>query len=343
MKSPLSLSLILLAVLLLLLGSGAFYRVHLTETVIITEFGKVKGEPITEPGLHFKIPFVQDANRVENRVLEWDGNPLRMTTRDKAYLQVDTFARWQVSDPLQYFLSLRDERSAQSRLDDIIGGATLNTVARYDLIEIIRTDKDRKVSPDLPTLDNGDTPVSTLLPITNGRIEIEKQILAEAGPSLKTLGITLLNVRFKRLNYSDETQRKIYERMISERDQIAERFRSEGGGEAARISGERERKLKKIQSEAYQKTQSIRGQADAEAAQIYAQAFNSSPAAAEFYTFQKTLDTYESVIAGDTTLVLSTDSDLYSLMKKLPPMTAPVPPASPIKPDASPDPATVPQ
>ena len=326
MKQASIISAIVITLLLLLLGSGAFYSVHLTETVIITQFGKVVGEPITEPGLHFKIPFVQDVNTVENRVLEWDAPATRMTTRDKAYLQVDAFARWKVSDPLLYFVSLRDERSAQSRLDDIIGGSTLNTVARYDLIEIIRSDKSRKIEAVPVTADDDSAPISAILPIRKGRLELEKEILSEATASLKSIGIELLDVRFKRLNYSDETQGKIYERMISERAQIAERSRSEGAGEAARIEGDREAELKRIQSEAYQKAQTIRGKADAEAAQIYAQAFNSTPAAAEFYGFVKTLETYEKVISTDTTLVLSTDSDFYGLIKKLPTFTPPPPP-----------------
>ena len=327
MKQATLISAIVLALLLLLMGSGAFYSVHLTETVILTQFGKVVGDPITEAGLHFKLPFVQDVNRVENRVLEWDAPSTRMTTRDKAYLQVDAFARWRVSDPLLYFVSLRDERSAQSRLDDIIGGSTLNTVARYDLIEIIRSDKSRKIEAVPVSADDDSAPISAILPIHKGRLELEKEILSEATLSLKSIGVELLDVRFKRLNYSDETQGKIYERMISERAQIAERSRSEGAGEAARIEGDREAELKKIQSEAYQKAQTIRGKADAEAAQIYAQAFNSSPAAAEFYGFVKTLETYETVVSSDTTLVLSTDSDFYSLMKKLPTLTPPPPPA----------------
>ena len=342
----------ILSLAMLILGLGSVYQVHITETVILTQFGKLVGEPVTDPGLHFKIPFVQDVNRVEKRILEWDGPPVRMTTRDKVFLQVDTFARWSVKDPLQYFLSLRDERRAQSRLDDIIAGATLNCVARYDLIELIRSEKDRKVSPDLPKMENGTGPVSTIFPIKRGRASLEKEIMEEANPSLVSLGIELHDVRFKRLNYSEETQRKIYDRMVSERAQIAEQFRSEGGGEAARINGDRERELKKIQSEAYQKVQTIRGNADAEAAKTYAAAFNSSPEAAEFYSFQKTLDTYEEVIAGDTTLVLSTDSDIYSLMKRLPPLplpastaAKPTPPATKpapvVLPPTSPVPATV--
>lgn len=310
---------------------SSLFQVHLTQSVIITQFGKVV-RIVDEPGLHMRIPFVETVNRVEKRVLKWDGRPLAMTTKDKVFLQVSNFARWKVSDPQKYFLSLRDEKSAQSRLDDIIGGSTLNRVAAYDLIELIRTDKSipkqAAVNPKDTAVNLNDMPfTSSILPIKYGRSIVEGEILAEAKPSLEALGIELLDVRFMRLNYSEETQRKIYDRMVSERAQIAERFRSEGGGEAARISGERERELKRIQSEAYQKQQTIRGKADAEAADIYAKAFNSSPNAAEFYGFQKTLDTYEQVISGDTTLVLSTESDIYRLMKQLP--AAPAPAAAP--------------
>ncbi len=313
----------LLLFLLLIIGFSSVYQVHVTETVILTQFGRQIGEPVTVPGLHFKLPFLQEVNHVENRVLEWDGRPLNMTTRDKVFLQVDNFARWRVSDPLAYYKALRDERSAQSRLDDIIGGATQNCVARYDLIEMIRSDKARKTTQPTKVENSNDAPISEILPIIHGRDVVEDEILAEAKPSLATLGIELLDVRFKRLNYSEDTQRKIYERMTSERAQISERFRSEGGGEAARIGGERERELKRIQSEAYQKVQTIRGRADAEAANIYAAAFNSSPAAAEFYGFQKTLETYEIIMAADTTLVLSTESDVYRLLKQLPPVPVP--------------------
>jgi membrane protease subunit HflC len=329
--------------LLSVLGISSTYQVHVTETAIITEFGKVK-RIVTEPGLYLKVPFVQDVNRVEKRVLEWDGRPLAMTTKDKVFLQVNNFARWRVKDPQRYFLALRDERSAQSRLDDIIGGSTLNRVAGYNLIELIRTDGTRHTEQPTNPDEVNAVPISAILPISFGRRVVEEEILKEAQPSLDALGIELLDVRFKRLNYSEETQRKIYERMTSERAQIAERFRSEGGGEAATIGGERERELKRIQSEAYQKVQTIRGKADAEAANIYSTAFNSSPEAAEFYGFQKTLDTYEEIIAGDTTLVLSTDSDLYRLMKQLPPAPKPtgVQPAAPAPAPVAPAPAPAP-
>lgn len=338
-----TIAIVIIAALVLV---SSLFQVHLTQNVIITQFGKVV-RIVSEPGLHMRIPFVETVNRVEKRVLKWDGRPLAMTTKDKVFLQVSNFARWKVSDPQKYFLSLRDEKSAMSRLDDIIGGSTLNRVAAYDLIELIRTDKSIQkpapaANPNNTAVNLNDMPfTSSILPIKYGRSIVEEEILAEAKPSLEALGIELLDVRFMRLNYSEETQRKIYDRMVSERAQIAERFRSEGAGEAARISGERERELKRIQSEAYQKQQTIRGKADAEAAEIYAKAFNSSPNAAEFYGFQKTLDTYEQVISGDTTLVLSTESDIYRLMKNLPPAPPPTPGSAPV-PSSTAVPATVP-
>ena len=239
-----------------------------------------------------------------------------MPTKDKLYITVDTFGRWRIKDPLQYFLRLRDERSAQSRLEDILGSETRNAVARHELIEIIRTSKDRSPEVD-PML--ADVDISILLPITKGRKRIEADIFDAASGKLEEFGIELLDIRFKRINYNESVRQKIYARMVSERDQIAERFRSEGAGEAARINGNKERELQKIVSEAYRTIQTIQGDADAEATDIYARSYNQSPAAADLYMFTKTLETYRSVIDSDTTLVLSTDSDLMSLLKSMNP------------------------
>jgi len=319
---------------------NSFYTISMTEQVIITQFGKVRGTQsgnggttINEPGLHFKIPFLDTVNRFDKRVLEWDGRPAPMTTRDKQYLEVVTFARWRITDPLQFLIRMRDERSAQSRLDDIIGSNTMSTVANHDLIELIRTDKDRKVNPS--ALPPG-TEAAPLLTIREGRIAIEEKILKQAQPVVKEFGIEILDVRFKRLNYSKGVLEKIYERMISEREQIASRFRSEGEGEAARIGGTRALELNKITSEAYRKIQEIRGASEAKASSIYSEAFASSPQAAEFYAFQKTLETYSKTAAPDMTVVFSTGSDLFRLLKTvtpLPPVTAGKPillPAAPV-------------
>lgn len=309
---------ILLVLLILggIVASGALYTVDETERVIITQFGKPVGEIINEAGLKVKVPFIQTVNRIEKRILVWDGSANDMPTKDKLYITVDTFGRWRIKDPLQYFLRLRDERSAQSRLEDILGSETRNAVARHELIEIIRTSKDRSAEVD-PML--ADVDISTLLPITKGRKRIEADIFDAASGKLEDFGIELLDIRFKRINYNESVRQKIYARMVSERDQIAERFRSEGAGEAARINGNKERELQKIVSEAYRTIQTIQGDADAEATDIYARSYNQSPAAADLYMFTKTLETYRSVIDSDTTLILSTDSDLMSLLKSMNP------------------------
>ncbi len=316
MKNMSTAILLVLLVLGGIVASGALYTVDETERVIITQFGKPVGEIINEAGLKVKVPFIQTVNRIEKRILVWDGSANDMPTKDKLYITVDTFGRWRIKDPLQYFLRLRDERSAQSRLEDILGSETRNAVARHELIEIIRTSKDR--SPEVDQM-LADVDISTLLPITKGRKRIEADIFDAASGKLEEFGIELLDIRFKRINYNESVRQKIYARMVSERDQIAERFRSEGAGEAARINGNKERELQKIVSEAYRTIQIIQGDADAEATDIYARSYNQSPAAADLYMFTKTLETYRSVIDSDTTLILSTDSDLMSLLKSMNP------------------------
>ncbi len=237
-----------------------------------------------------------------------------MATRDKLYIQVDTFARWEISKPLEYFQKLRDERSAQSRLDDILGSETRNAVAKHDLIEIIRSTKGREPQKieEIGELLGTQT---ALDPIERGRSQIEKDIYEAAKEKLDGLGINLLDLRFKRINYTQQVERDIFNRMISERQQIAERFRSEGAGEAARTIGDMEREMKTIQSESYKKVQSILGKADAEATRIYAEAYGSTPAHQSFYHFVKTLDAYDAILDNNTTAVLSTDSELFKMLK----------------------------
>lgn len=311
---------------LAVLGIGTYvsmssiYTVSEVEQVIITQFGKPVGEPVTTAGLKFKVPFIQDVNPIDNRILEWDGNPSDMPTKDKLYIAVDLFARWRITDPLQYFLRLRDERSAQSRLDDILGSETRNAVAKHELIEIIRTTKDRvPVRDTLLTEAEREQDIGSLVPIQMGRQLVEQEIIAAAAEKVRIFGIELLDIRFKRINYNESVRPKIYDRMISERRQIAERFLSEGNGEAARIRGNRVRDLNKIQSEAYRQVEEIRGVADAKAAEIYARAYNQSPEAVEFYEFTRTMQAYKSIIAENTTLVLSTGSDLFKFLKGMTP------------------------
>ena len=315
MKSALALIVLALAAIGL---TGSVYNVREIEQVIITQFGKPVGPPVTTAGLKFKLPFVQVVNPIDKRILEWDGSPSDMPTKDKLYISVDLFARWRIVDPLQYFLRLRDERSAQSRIDDILGSETRNAVAKHELIEIIRTSKDRVPTQDT-TLGDSNNVLGTLVPIHKGREEVEKQIFAAAAPKVAVFGIELLDIRFKRINYNDSVRPKIYDRMTSERQQIAEQFRSEGNGEAARINGNRERELQKIKSEAYRKVEEIRGEADAKATEIYARAYNQSPESVHFYEFTRTMGAYRSIITSDTTLVLSTDSELFKFLKGIGP------------------------
>ncbi len=325
-------STIRLITILAVLGIGAFvlmssiYTVSEVEQAIITQFGEPVGAPVTTAGLKLKVPFIQDVNLIDKRVLEWDGNPTDMPTKDKLYISVDLFARWRIVDPLQYFLRLHDERSAQSRLDDVLGSETRNAVAKHELIEIIRTTKDRVPLRDTVVAGAvGEQHVGSLVPIQKGRNQVEQEILSEAAEKVRVFGIELLDIRFKRINYNQSVRPKIYDRMISERRQIAERFLSEGNGEAARIRGNRVRDLNKIQSEAYRQVEEIRGAADAKATEIYAKAYNQSPESVAFYEFTRTMQAYKSIIAENTTLVLSTDSDLFKFLKGMAPNVDAVP------------------
>lgn len=313
MKSPaIAISAFLGFVGIVLLATSV-YRVMEWEQVIVTEFGRRVGDPVTETGIHFKKPFIQKVTRFDKRVLEWDGPAAEMPTRDKLFVVVDTFGRWKITDAGKFFERLRDERSAISRLDDILGGETRSAIARNDLIEIIRTTRDRQPAS---STDSGTGTLEVRFdPIRTGRPGIEHEIFSAAKPKLAEFGIDLLDVRFKRINYNPSVENTIYQRMISERQQIAERFRSEGAGEAARILGNMEREVNTIKSTAYKKVQTIAGEAEAKSTAIYAAAYNSSPAASEFYRFLKTLDTYKTSLGGDTTAILSTSSPLLRYLQ----------------------------
>ncbi len=294
----------------LLVLSGTFYIVTETEQVVITRFGKPIGDPITEPGLKVKMPFIQKVNYFPKRFLEWDGDPNQLPTRDKRFIHVDTYARWRITDPLQFFRRLRDERGAQSRLDDILDGETRNTVAKHDLIEVVRsTDRQFAVTEELG--DDGE-PVAQA-PIEYGRAILEQEVLRAAGARASDLGIEILDFRFKRINYVEAVRKEVYSRMISERKRIAEQFRSEGAGEAARINGEKERELQVIRSAAYREAQGIKGRADAEATEIYAKAHNLDP---DFYRFTKSMDVFGTTLDKTTTLVLGTDGEFLRYLER---------------------------
>ena len=306
---------ILILIALFVVVSNCFYTIYETQQVIITQFGKPIGNPIKDAGLHFKMPFLHKVNRINRQILEWDGQRTEMPTRDKLYISVDTFARWKITKPLEYYRRLRDERSAQSRLDDILGSETRNAIAKHNLIEVIRTTKERTPVKDetLKEISEISGKIGVLQPIRKGRKKIEQEIQREAAKKLAEFGILLLDVRFKRINYNQSVVRKIYERMISERQQIAARFRSEGEGEAAKINGNRQRDLSIIHSEAYQQVEEIKGQADAKATEIYAVSYGKSNAARTLYSFLKSMETYKKVM-NDTTVVFSGEGELFEYL-----------------------------
>lgn len=300
----------LLAVIIV--ASSGIFIVDETKQVVITQFGKPIGKTITEPGIHFKMPFVQEANFFDRRYLEWDGDRNQVPTRDKKFIFVDTYARWQITDPLKFFQRLNNERGAQSRLDDILDGETRNAIASHDLIEVVRsTNREVQQSVSLSELIN-----ASLEPINIGRDSIQVMILKSANKRALDLGIEVLDFRFKRIKYVEEVQKRVYERMISERERIAAKFRSEGRGEAARIEGEREKELDRIESKAERTAAEISGKADAEAAAIYNNAYNRNNSSRDLYEFIKTMEVYEDSFDKETKLILSTESDFYKYLKR---------------------------
>jgi len=299
-----------LIVIIIFILSGAVYVVDETEQVVVTQFGKAIGKPKTDPGLYFKIPIIQQANYFPKNLLEWDGDPGQIPTLDKTFIWVDTFARWKIIDPLKFFETANNVLNALGRLDDIIDPAVRNFITSYPLIETVRM-----TNRELDTREAGVDEVKEISPlgeVKTGRAEITKGIMEQATPKLAKFGIELVDVKIKRLNYVEEVQRSVYGRMIAERKQIAEKFRSEGKGEARKIEGDTEKEMKRITSEAYRKSQEIKGKADAEATTIYAQAYGQDP---DFYSFINTLDIYKETLDKESTLILSTDSEFFKYMK----------------------------
>jgi len=313
MKKPQIIILVVIVLVAFIVLVSSAFIVNETEQVIITQFGKPVGAPIMAPGIHFKIPIIQDSHFFDKRFMEWDGDPNQVPTRDKRFIWVDTYARWRIVAPLLFFQRVRDEIGAHSRLDDILDGEVRNAIANHDLVELIRSsNRVPQITEDLTAGEQADT----FLQIEIGRDQITRSILEEASPRTEELGIELLDLRFKRINYVEEVRNKIFDRMISERKRVAERYRSEGQGEASIILGDRERDLKKIQSEAYRTAQEIIGKADAEAAAIYAKAYNQSQESREFYQFIKTMETYKTALSEKDWLILSTKGDFFKFIEK---------------------------
>jgi len=307
MQNKLPIVILIVIVAAIFVTSLFVYVISETEQVIITQFGQVK-RTVTDAGLKFKIPVLEQVNSFEKRLLEWDGNPTQVPTQDKRYIWVDSFARWRIEDPLKFFKTVKDENSAHSRLDDIVNGAVRNQISNSPLIRAVRS-SDREMQTDVG-IDK--ERVGQISEIGTGRDGIVAKILAEASPAAKELGIELVDIRIKRINYVEEVRRAAYERMIAERKRIAAKYRSEGEGEMMRIEGEKEEEEKKILSEGYRQAQDIKGKADAEAIKIYAEAYKKDP---EFYSFLKTLESYEKNLGKRSTVILSTDSEYLKYLK----------------------------
>lgn len=301
-----------IAFIFLLILFSSIFVVTETEQVIVTQFGKPVGEPIITPGIHYKIPIIQNTHFFDKRFLEWDGDPNQVPTKDKRYIWVDTYARWRIVDPLLFFQRVRNERGAQTRLDDILDGETRNAIAKHDLVELVRSSNRTPMAD----ADLASDEQSEFVKIAEGRDVITNTIIETAAPKVKELGIELLDLRFKRINYVKEVRLKIFERMITERRRIADKFRSEGQGAASKILGDKEKELKRIRSGAYKTAQEIKGEADAKATAIYAAAFNRNAETREFYSFLQTMETYKTTFSEKDWLILTTKSDFFKYLQK---------------------------
>lgn len=303
----------IVSLLLLIVISSSTYIVNEKEQVVITQFGKPIGNAVTTPGVNFKIPFIQTVNVFDKRYLEWDGDPNQVPTKDKKFIFVDTYARWHITDPLQFYKRLTNERGAQSRLNDILDGETRDYIANHNIEETVRNSNRTPTVTD--TISEPST--DTLVDISVGREKIEKMILKTANKRAADLGIVILDFKIKRLNYVDEVRDQVFKRMKSERFRIADKFRSEGQGEASRINGEKERDLKSIQSTAFEQAEIIKGKADAAAAAIYSKAYNQSAASKDLYSFLKSMETFEKTFDKKTSIILSTNSEVYKFLKSM--------------------------
>ncbi|MCF7873675.1 MAG: protease modulator HflC [Candidatus Omnitrophica bacterium] len=305
----------LIIVILLILIGNPFYTLKEGKQVVITQFGDPIGDPITKAGLHLKIPFIQKVNTFEKRVLEWDGDPNQIPTKDKRYIKIDTTARWRIVDALKFFQSVYDEVGAHARLDDVVDAAVRDVITSHNLVEIVRS-SNRILENFDKIKEEGKLFIeeSQIEKVRSGRNDLRTMIISNAKEGLRSqFGIELLDVRIKRLNYVEEVQRKVYDRMISERKRAAEEYRSEGRGAQAEITGKTDKELKLIQSEAYKKAQKIKGKADAKATKIYADAYSKDP---DFYSFLQTLKTYQNTVDSDTALILTTDAEYFKYLQK---------------------------
>ena len=316
MSRALTILVSIVVVAVILVGSGALYVVDETKQAVITQFGEPIGKPITKAGLYFKMPFIQTANYFEKRLLRWDGDPNQIPTRDKRYIWVDSTARWRIVDALKFMQSVGTIQGAYARLDDIVDAATRDSVSNLNLVETVRNSNELfgRIKDGEGEESYAELRLADLERVQVGRENLTRDILKRAREIVPSYGIELVDVRIKRINYIREVQKKVFDRMISERKRAAEQYRSEGQGKKAEIEGQMQKELQQIQSEAYRQAQEIKGKADAEAIRIYAEAYNKDP---EFYSFLKTLETYHQTITSDSTLILTTDSDYFEYLKDI--------------------------
>lgn len=314
MKGHRLISVIILIIFIIILANSALYRLNEYELCIITQFGKPVGGAVREPGLHFKVPFVQKLHRFEKRILTWDGSANEIPTADKRYIWLDTTARWKITDPLKFYQSVGNQSGIMTRLDDIIDSASRDIVSSHKLIEAVRNSNDimNRMEEEESERDTIQS-LEKIEMISLGRDSLRQMILEKASELVPRYGIELIDVQLKRLNYTNDVRQKVYERMISERQKIAAKYRSEGQGKTAEINGKKERELKRIQSEAYREAQRIKGAADAEATRIYADAYGKNP---EFYSFLKTMEIYRNTVGANSRAILTTDSDIYKYLKE---------------------------
>ena len=311
---------LVIGLILFILITNSFYKLNESEQAIITQFGRPIGGAFKDAGLHFKIPMIQTLHRFEKRILNWDSSADQIPTADKKYIWLDTTARWRIVDPLRFYTSVGNIRGAQTRLDDIIDSAARDIVSSFVLIEVVRNSnrilEQRKETPEADAISGGEEEEieAVIEHVEIGREQLTKMILERASELVPQYGIELLDVHVKRLNYIEDVRKKVYERMISERQRIASKYRSEGEGKKAEIVGMKDKELNKIYSEAYRKSETLRGAADAKATRIYAKAYNQD---AEFYSFLKTLDVYKNTIGENNRVILTTDTELYKYLRSI--------------------------
>jgi membrane protease subunit HflC len=305
-RSPL---VVIVGIVLAIVVFSSVYTISETEQAIITQFGKPIGGVIITPGLHAKVPLIQQVHVFDKRWLEFSGDANEIPTKDKKYIWVDTYARWRIDDALRFYQAVRDERGGQSRLDDIVDGETRNAIASYDLIEIVRSsDREFQLTGEL----EGIMTAEAVAKIETGREAISQRILERASAITPEFGVELVDVRFKRINYTESVQQAVFQRMITERKRIAERSRSEGQGRAAEIRGQKERDVLAATSVGYRTAEELKGKADAKATDIYARAFGRDPS---FYEFFKSMETLKDSLDKEATVILSTDSDLLRFLQ----------------------------